>query len=138
MPSRVLEHFQHSTSSWQDLLGLEVWSMTSPGDQATIYICTVFLMPEIPVSNEYGYIEIVRESAERSMRPAVDQVEALPQYATSAQVLVCCFKETFLVDTIQWGIPAAGHDSTGNAIIPSSLPLWQVCLRKFLPSPFPQ
>ena len=44
------------------------------------------------------YIEIVRESAERSMRAAVDEVKALPHYATSGEVLVMCvLKNLFLL-----------------------------------------
>ena len=87
----------------------------SRGDFATIDIYTVLLIPKISVYNQYGYIEIVRESAERSMRAAVDEVKALPQYATSGEVWVLCFKETFLVHKIQWVITDARHDSTANA-----------------------
>lgn len=65
--------------------------------------------------NQYGNIEIVRESAEGSMRAAVDEVKALPQYATSGEVLVLCLNKILFSPQIQWVITDARHDSTANA-----------------------
>jgi hypothetical protein len=44
------------------------------------------------VYNRCGYIEIVQERAVKSMKAAVDEVKALPEYATSGEVNRVCTK----------------------------------------------
>ena len=66
------------------------------------------------VYNQQGYMDLVSEAVETSMKAAVEEVESLAHYANEGEVTksfpihIACFFS-------QWVITDARHDSTANA-----------------------